>query len=391
MIRLLQQYVEHYPDLSDSQLAKKVIGEHPELLENYREDSIRRKINFLRELPPDLTRIPPRLLRRALEEFLLEKKLIKKKDVLSEFGIDFRFLDEVVGGMKLRGYNIQANDEFIQLLPFSTDLSPKKIDLKIFQDGWFRCGVVGDTHLASLYERLDILETIYDIFQSAGIKTVFQCGNWIEGESELNKHEDKVRGIDGQVEYFTDLCPYREGITTYFISGDDHEGWYQKREGFRNIGLYAQMVRERKGKEDLKWLGYEEASLEIKHPETGATATLCVMHAGGGTAYAVSYSLQKIIESLINQKPAILLVGHYHKAEYLFYRNVHGIQAGCVQDQSIFMRKSKIQAHIGAWIVRFNMAPDGAVNRMVTEFIPFFDERYYERRGYYRVPEKVIL
>ncbi len=391
MLGELRKYVYAYPDLSDTEMAKKVVAEKPDLAENYKTDSIRRYISFLRELPADFTMFPPKLLHKTIEEFLLDQQLIKKRNLVKEFNAPPELLDQVVANMKVRGYNIKATDEYVQLLPFTIDPTPRRVDVGIFNNGWWRFGVVGDTHLASLYERLDVLEALYDIFQAEGITTVFQCGNWIEGEAIFNKHEVKVRGIDGQVEYFTDLYPFREGITTYFISGDDHEGWYQKREGFRNIGLYAQMVRERKKKNDLKWLGYEEATIEIAHPETGAIAPFCVMHAGGGSCYAVSYSLQKIIESLINKKPAVLAVGHYHKAEYLFYRNVHGIQAGCVQDQSIFMRKQKIQAHIGGWIIRFNQGPDGAVNRFTSEFLPFFDERYYERRGYYVMPDKVVL
>jgi predicted phosphodiesterase len=391
MIRLLQQYVERYPDLSDSELAKKVTSEHSELLEDYKEDSIRRKISFLRELPPDLSKIPPRLLRKALEEFILEKKLVKKKEILSEFNIDYHLLDDIVIEMKLRGYNIQADDEFIRLLPFTIDLSHRQINIDIFDDNWLKFGALGDTHLGSYYERLDILNALYDIYAKEGITTVFHCGNWIAGESRLNQHEVKVHGVDGQIEYFVDNYPFREGITTYFISGDDHEGWWQREDGFRNLGLYAQYARESGGKHDLKYLGYLEANVDIIHPRTKAKSDLRLTHPGGGTAYAVSYQIQKLIESYINDKPQILLVGHYHKYDKLFYRNVWAVQTACIEDQSVFMRKGHNQAILGGCIIWVNQAPDGSINRFRDEFIPFFDEKYYERRGYFRQPQEMVL
>lgn len=389
MIQILLEYVERYPDLSDVALAKKIAEEHPELLEDYKEDSIRRKISFLRELPPDFSRIPPRLVKKALEEYLLERKLVKKSKILSEFTITEDLLDDVVAGMKLKGFNIKSDDEFIQLLPF--DSVHQRIKINIFDDHWFTFGAIGDTHLGSYYERLDILEALYDIFQKEGITTVFHCGNWIEGECDFNKHEVKIHGIEGQIEYFAENYPYREGITTYFISGDDHEGWWQQKEGFRNLGLYAQLVREKKGKNDLKYLGYLEANVDLVHPRTGAVSNLRLVHPGGGTAYATSYKIQKLIESYINDKPHVLLVGHYHKAETLPYRNVWAVQVGCTEDQSVFMRKKPTQAILGGYIIRLNQNEDGSINRFITDFIPFFDSRYYDRRGYYEQPERIVL
>ena len=70
--------------------------------------------------------------------------------------------------------------------------------------------------------------------------------------------------------------------------------------------------------------------LELNHPLDGA-------------AYALSYSLQKYIESMQGgTKPNILLNGHHHKAMYLFYRNVHAFEAGTFQAQSSWMKGSDL-------------------------------------------------
>jgi hypothetical protein len=53
------------------------------------------------------------------------------------------------------------------------------------------------------------------------------------------------------------------------------------------------------------------------------------------------------------------------------------LDSGTCCDQTAFMRKKRIAAHVGGWIVDINQAPDGAVNRFRAEFIHFYDRGYY--------------
>jgi hypothetical protein len=115
---------------------------------------------------------------------------------------------------------------------------------------------------------------------------------------------------------------------------------------------------------------------------TGKTVVR-VLHPGGGSSYAISYSVQKIIESYQGgEKPDVLLIGHYHKADYVFCRGVHAVQTGCTQDQSPFMRKKKLAAHLGGWIIEMATDENGAVTRFKQEFMPFYDNAYYSRWSY---------
>ena len=43
------------------------------------------------------------------------------------------------------------------------------------------------------------------------------------------------------------------------------------------------------------------------------------------------------------EKPAVMLIGHYHKMECVIVRNVWVIQTGCAKDQDPFMRKKGIE------------------------------------------------
>lgn len=256
------------------------------------------------------------------------------------------------------------------------------IDSRQFFGKRIRFGAVGDSHLCSVYERLDVQEAIYDILEQEKITTVYHTGNFIDGEARFNRQDIHVHGMDNQLRYFADKYPKRKGITTHFIAGDDHEGWYVQREGVE-IGKYAERICHERGRDDLNYIGYMERDIELK-AENGS-ALMRVVHPGGGSAYAISYTTQKLIESLSGgEKPQIMLIGHYHKAEYICYRNVHAVQTGTGCDQTPFMRKKRLAAHVGGWICEATQAADGSITRFRAEFINFFDRGYYAKPWAYR-------
>jgi predicted phosphodiesterase len=245
-------------------------------------------------------------------------------------------------------------------------------------DGWKVFGFTADNHLGSKHERLDVLNALYDLFAAEGVTAVFNGGNWIEGQSRFNQHDIKVYGLESQLRYFIDNYPQRPGITTYYVAGDDHEGWWQQREQI-NIGETLEAKAIRAGRTDLRYLGYVEADVQLR-AKAGSTA-MRVMHGGGGAAYAYSYVLQKQVESFQGgEKPAILMMGHHHKFDYCYPRNVHAFMPGCTEDQSIFMRKKKIEAHVGGVIGWLKQGDDGAVERFRAEWLPFYNRGFYERR-----------
>lgn len=226
-------------------------------------------------------------------------------------------------------------------------------------------GLISDNHLCSKYERLDVLESMYTYFELEGVKAVFNCGNWIDGEARFNKHELNTHGMDGQLKYLVDHYPIRKGIVTYAIAGDDHEGWYTQREGV-DIGQHAENIFHNNGRGDWVHLGYMEAYVKINN------SLALLMHPGGGTGYAISYRPQKIVESFKEaEKPDLLFIGHYHKMSYNLIRGVHTFQAGCTQDQSSFMRKKSLDSHLGGWIITIKQKDSGEIYSVEQQMFDF--------------------
>lgn len=258
------------------------------------------------------------------------------------------------------------------------------LPLKDRGDGWCVIGAVADKHLCSKHYRADVLKTLYRIYADEGVTDVYDAGNWIEGEAYFNRHDISVFGLDAQIEYFIQEHPHIPGITTHFVAGDDHEGWYQQREQI-SIGKHLEQRAKAAGRDDFHFLGYVEADVYLKTP-LGAAARLKVMHGGGGATYAVSYQAQKAVEALQpGEKPDILILGHHHKLLYFYPRGVHVVLPGCTADQSIHMRKRHIEAHVGGAVLYIRQhLGKGFVTEFVPRFKTFFDRSFTQR--YYDVP-----
>lgn len=239
-----------------------------------------------------------------------------------------------------------------------------------------RIGLVGDTHLGSRYARLDALALQYDLFEQEGITTVLHAGNIVDGHiPRINGGDLVAHSIDDQVLFCIDNYPKRKGITTHFITGDDHEGWWQK-EGF-NFGRYLEQTAIAEGRKDLKYLGHVEADIGVrtKHGEI----MLKIQHPGGGSCYARSYTSQKIVESLEGgEKPHFLVLGHYHVSSYIVERNVHVISLPGFQDQTIFARKKRLRMEVGGSILQFHVTEAGTPSRVSVEFNPFYNRQFYK-------------
>src|ERR1035437_1654490 len=292
-----------------------------------------------------------------------------------------RRVTEALEGMKARGALLRQNSDGAFELTIAEACTGVVSPILATHEKWnHRLGVVSDNHLCNKHSRLDVLNAAYDDFEREGITDVFNSGNWIDGEHKFTRPESIVRpGMDAQIEYLLENYPQKKGITTHYIAGDDHEGWYQQRECIE-IGLYLQLCAEKAGRHDLKYLGYAEADVPLKSP--GGTIVMRVVHPGGGSAYAISYTDQKRVESYQGgKKPQIEIVGHYHKYNVGYPREVYTVQAGCTCDQTLFMRKKRLQAMVGYCIIEIQQdTTDGHLCRARHEFIPFYDRGYYEKR-----------
>ena len=254
------------------------------------------------------------------------------------------------------------------------DNSQKKIEVfenhtpEITKNQWngsqtITFGLIGDTQINSKYTQLTYLHQFYDICEHREVSNVYHTGDIDEGEQMRigHQYECYTQGADDHKNEIIKNYPRINGITTHFITGN-HDASIYKRCGM-DIGKAIQLERP-----DMHYLGRDCAKIELT-----PNCTLELRHPWDCTAYALSYKIQKMIDAMEpDSKPNILAVGHYHKLEYLFYRNIHCFQTGCFQMQTPFTRGKGISVHLGGWIVTVEVDINGTVKRIIPEYIPFY-------------------
>jgi hypothetical protein len=260
----------------------------------------------------------------------------------------------------------RALDGFLK--PNYQKYEPERVN---FPERHVRFLAFGDCHMGHKEYRPDVMEKMAKDAKRSHCDFAVNCGDTIEGMSGREGHiyELEKIGATEQINYFIEqFNKFEKGFKVYSIeASQSHGGWYGSR---GNMGLDIGKTLEEKS-ENYKFIGYDEQDLIL---ENGLKIRL--KHPGGGTAYAISYHMQKYIESLSGgQKPNLLFQGHYHKSEYVFYRNIHGYDVGCLMNQSIFMKKKNTPAHIGYWIVdvKLNRSKSKIVERVTNTFVPFFE------------------
>jgi predicted phosphodiesterase len=243
----------------------------------------------------------------------------------------------------------------------------RKITEHQFKSETIVFGCISDTHLGNICARKDLLKFAYEIFAQRKVEIVYHAGDIVDGEKVYRGQEYELyaHGLDAQVEDVVKNFPFKTGITTYFISGN-HDLSFQKTAGC-DIG---ERIAEKRN--DLIYLGQEEQDVILRFGKISALMRL--FHPAGGTAYAISYKVQKAVESYSGgRKPNILLLGHYHKAEFLpCLRNVLSIQCGTLCGQTPFMRRKSIAAHIGFWIIECQLGKN--INRFKPEFFAYYEK-----------------
>lgn len=227
--------------------------------------------------------------------------------------------------------------------------------------------VISDSHMGSIYQMIDYLNFLYDYAQKEGITDVYHIGDIVDGHY-INRPEQLYAlssiGFDAQLKNVIDNYPYRPGITTYFILGNHDETHI--RNGGANIGTAIGRIRQ-----DMKYLGIGTARIMLTK-----NCSMDMLHPLDGSSYALSYSGQKYMDALTGgDKPNILVVGHHHKAMYMFYRNIHYYEVPSTCMQSNWEKRNRLNNTAGAWILNIEVDELGTISSITNELLPHYAKK----------------
>jgi hypothetical protein len=222
--------------------------------------------------------------------------------------------------------------------------------------------VISDSHLGSKNEQLTFLHYLYDEAERRGITNIYHCGDISEGfKKSRDDHMYSLHsiGFDDQADYIIRNYPEREGITTFFITGNhDH---FHIQNGGANIGKRIAASRK-----DMQYLGINTAVIQLT-----PNCKMELFHPQDGSSYALSYSGQKYLDSLSGgDKPHMIFVGHHHKYISMWYRNVWYFEVPSTHLQSDWEKGKRIRNDSGALIITVEVDSTGTLMDCNHSMIP---------------------
>jgi len=274
---------------------------------------------------------------------------------------DIKDFENMHGGLKIKELEGQLANEKVKVEILAS--KHKKVTIQQTESNTIIFGLTGDRHIGSMYFDEEALKSFYDYAEKRGVTKIFDAGDMLDGHRVYKGQEFELRdlGMEKQLERISLASP--NNIETEFITGN-HDA------SFKNLAG-AEIGREiEKRIPEYKFLGDTQARYKWETPD--GNFELMLLHPGGGTAYALSYKPQKIVESLEGgSKPDLLAIGHFHKAECMpMYRNVCTVQTGTFQRQTPFMERGAIQAHVGGWIIEVIIGKTYKIIR--PEFVAYY-------------------
>lgn len=236
----------------------------------------------------------------------------------------------------------------------------RKIDIN-FSGNRVKIGVLTDTHIGHEKFNQNRLFAAFEEFKKEKVDFICHAGDVTEGMSHRPGHIYELThlGYSKQKQYAVDLFGQWRDTPIYAIDGN-HDRWYIKSNGALIVKDISEVL------DNFHFIGHDEGDIMVKNLKIN------LWHGEDGNSYALSYRVQKIIESLQGgEKPHIMFCGHTHKYVKLFERNIHAISAGCIEDQTKWMRSKRIPAHTGFGIydITFN---DLGITRLVETWFPFY-------------------
>jgi predicted phosphodiesterase len=232
-----------------------------------------------------------------------------------------------------------------------------------FSGDVIKFAVISDMHIGSQSTNEDRIRSALDECIQQNVSLVLFSGDITEGMSGRDGHVYELRHIGYHAQRqaaINILSEYSDDMDLKMISGN-HDLWYASK---ANMGaLIVKDICESIGAE---YLGEHESVVMMNGVK------VMLWHGEDGASYALSYRAQKIIESFTGgEKPQILITGHDHKQGYFIIRNVHTILGGCIQKQTPWMRRKKLAAYEGFWIIEATIK-DAEVKKFKPEWIPFY-------------------
>lgn len=319
-----------------------------------------------------LDRLTTEKLEKIISVYLSEGK----DEVLNQFSLSEETFNRYLREARKRGISTTDRGKIIsQIVKNYTDKELEaiakggrivpgygKVPIIDFDGQRIRVGAMTDTHIGSDKMSPDRIYQAFEEFKKEKVDFITHSGDVTEGMSNRPGHiyELSALGYANQKALAVEIFKQWTTTDVYAIDGN-HDRWFIKSNGAKIVEDIAKEV------DNFHFIGHDEGDISLK-----GKATLKLWHGEDGNSYALSYRLQKILESLTGgEKPNAMLCGHTHKFVDIFERHVFCTSIGCMQSQTPWMRGKRIAAHTGFAIIDY-WVNDKGICKKTSTWHPFY-------------------
>jgi predicted phosphodiesterase len=299
-----------------------------------------------------------------------------KDAVLSQFSLTDETFNRYIREAKQRGIQVTDRGSLIsQIIKNYSDKELEaiakggrivpgygKVPIIAFEGERIRVGAMTDTHIGSNKMPPERIYQAFDEFRKSKVDFITHSGDVTEGMSNRTGHVYELSdiGYASQKSASVDIFKQWTDTDIYAIDGN-HDRWFIKSNGAKIVEDISKEVS------NFHFIGHDEGDISLK-----GKATLKLWHGEDGNSYALSYRLQKILESLTGgEKPNAMLCGHTHKFVDIFERHVFCTSIGSMQSQTPWMRGKRIAAHTGFAIIDY-WVNDKGICKKTSTWHPFY-------------------
>ena len=302
------------------------------------------------------------------------KEYIRKErncdDVCERFDLNILEFSTVVSRLRNSGINIiisGVGEDATVLNLDERNLNGDNIHtIDIGDDTEFKALLISDTRFGSKYQQLSRVNAAYEQAYKKGYKYAIHLGDITEGLYALKSpyyqtlFEDTT---EDQIDYVVEHYPYVEGMTTYFITGDQDATHTTK----NGIDIGRAIAKRR---EDMVYLGNMRCLLNIRKMK------ILAQHLKIGAfdrAKTISLKPQDAISSMRSEeKVDVILDGHILVDQQFTEREMQEISVPSLVAATPRIRSNAIVHNVGYILFNAKLSKDGKFIEKEATFAPFY-------------------
>jgi hypothetical protein len=304
-----------------------------------------------------------------LMEYLKDRKVVRLFDLCDEAKMSPNSIMSQIDVLRKIGYEIVVDNNIVSI---SESVSNEKYTFeRSLEEKELSFAVVSDMHFGSKACQITALNEFCHICSTKGIKHILVPGDIVSGYKVYTGQELDVYCYTAKEQEETVLKNLPVGFEWYMLGGNHDYSFLSKGGG---INIIRSIVNKRP---DIKFVGFDEAVIPLIN---GVDCKL--WHPSGGQVYSVSYRVQKSAEQLafdelnsitngVKNKPSIkfLFSGHLHIQMQAMFGGIMGMQCGCFEGKTNYLKRKGLVPHIGGYIINANMNSNNNFSS--------FDARFY--------------